>query len=694
MTKLLVFIFICIHCQGLLALEFEHFSLKNELYELNRLKSGAKADQRTTRKSLISNNENAHDQTLAEKAQQVAQKVLGLDKSTKLDPSVSPLLVKIAQSLANNYNEIGKEQTSPMVLNQDIGGGVLNFSGFTWQKPFANFQLYVNRQLAPDLWSDRWIIHDQLVINIDASTLLTNMKNAQLIDITETAIGAFAGISFSREYKYSHFANSFIEGLQADYSKLFLSFAKFNPGHVLSMDPYVIMKLKDTFSFNAGGLVSVPAGGVLSGQAGVLVNTAYERGLVLQSLGPDDSKKEGEFLRLGVESSTEVSAGAHLSLQADFFNLLKISILAADFEYAYGSTNQTNLSFFQKDKELIINSPIHYSEFKNLVSARKDEVSKFKTNIVSLKESINQSLSSKYSILLLGSMKKRETEQVKVVKNGVEKVFFKHYAESVKFVQNLWSRIFGRIIYALFEWDTGVKNAAETKKKLAMEFEHMEDLGEGIVDGQDKFSLSLTQNFQAAKTHRWWHGLYRRESKKQLASMTNLDPKFVKMLNNRTLRGPLEITSNIKLNLPAFARFHAMTRDEVLHNLKEVCELSDSLSRSRRSSAAKRCYQLLKKKFLRYNEHRLKSGTFDLIKFKNFMGSFFKRIRTYQDLHLLFGKENVFMSGSFTATTNKGAPFATYFKEGSFQGLGVIDTFTRESVSEKINRAPASIPAK
>ncbi len=171
----------------------------------------------------------------------------------------------------------------------------------------------------------------------------------------------------------------------------------------------------------------------------------------------------------------------------------------------------------------------------------------FRNRIVSLEERTNQNLDSQYTVLLYGSMKKKETEQVKVVKDGVEKVFFKHYAESIKFIQNLWSRIFGAVVYALFEWESGIKNAAEATKKLSIEFEYMSDIGEASVDGADKFSVTLSQSFEAAKTHRWWHGLYRRESVRHLQRMTNLDEKYAQMVNDRELKGPLGIFNKIEI---------------------------------------------------------------------------------------------------------------------------------------------------
>ncbi|MEX1100167.1 MAG: hypothetical protein WEB87_07065, partial [Bacteriovoracaceae bacterium] len=99
---------------------------------------------------------------------------------------------------------------------------------------------------------------------------------------------------------------------------------------------------------------------------------------------------------------------------------------------------------------------------------------------------------------------------------------------------------------------------------------------------------------------------------------------------------------------------------------------------------------LLRRKYVDYASHFHRYGVIDLMRFKSFIGSYFKRINHYSDIHLLFGANNVFMNGQFNARTAEGASFSTYFKEGEFQGLGVIDTFMRDGVT----RAPANISAK
>lgn len=672
MTKLTLFILFFTLLNYATAVEFKNFALKNELADLAKITT--ETDSAEGFSAMSSN------PTKSELQKSVERKLLNL--SSESTGANSPLYEKIAQALAGHYESIGKEQTGPLVLNHNMGGGVLNFSGFTWNKPFANFRLYVNRQLSPDL-NDSWLVHDTFVVAIDATTLLSNLKEADLIEIAEEGIAAFAGVSFLREYKYTHVAKTFLEGLQSDYSKLFLAFTKFNPQSVLSLGPNQLLRQTDKFSFNAGGVVNIPTGGVLSGRAGVLVSTAYETETTIHLLGDTDFPKEGEFLRLGIQKSVDKSAQAHLSLQVDFYNLLKITLLSSELEYSYGLTNKTNLSFYEKDRKLLTLSSNHRNEFASLLKGKAEEVNNFKENIVSAEERINENLNSRFSALLFGSLKKKETEQVKIVKDGVEKIFFKHYAESVKFVQSLWSRLFGIVINKLFDWNPGVANAAESKKKLAIEFEYMKELGEAKVDSSEKFSVTLSSSYQASKTHRWWHGHYRRQAREHLKTMTNLDPKYEKMVNDRTLRGPLEVSSKITVLSMGFDHFNFIDENFAFEQFSQMCE-------NRNENRERRCFRLLKRKYLSYMAYFHKYGISDLMRFKAFIGSYFKRIRDYKDLHVLFGAPNIFLSGEFSAQTNKGLPFTTYFKEGEFQGIGVIDSFIREGVS----RAPANISSK
>lgn len=663
-----------------LAQDFKHFKLKGALKQLTTESQGVRGMKSASSKKLI--------QSAINKV--VAEKILNLNPDNKsiVDDELPPLLQKIVEVMGTRYNEIGQRETQPLLLNHQVGGGVMNFSGFTWQKPFANFGLWGNREIAPDLFSDRWIVHDTLLVSVSASTLLTNLKAEDLIDIDEDAIGAFAGISFQRTYHYYHFSETFLKGLTADYSKLFLSFAKFNMNNALNLAPYELMKKEDQFSFNAGGFVNSPPFYGFSARGGVLINVAFENELTVQSLGAADQRAASEFLRVSVDKKWDVSAAAHLSVQVDFFNLLKLTILSYDLEYSYGKSNKAHLSFYEGDRETIQNSKPHKREFKRLVSGVSDKVDVWEDHIVQQDERMTQNLNSKYSFLVLGKIRKKETEQVKVIKDGVEKVFFKHYSQSIQYVQNILSRLFNSVMYRLFEWDTGIKNAAETVKKLTIEYEHTEGIGKTRVDSEKKFSVLLTQQFSAAKTHRWIDKLYQKEALKHLSNWTTLDPKVIQLVREKKLRGPMTLESKVQVETFGLTHMNDLGEDKVFDIITDICRTKRKakwLNAKKRAKMLRRpqigrsaCVKSLGKRYIKYLGEFYKTGFNDITKFRKFVGKFFSKSKNINHLKRLFGAENIFVYGQFSAKTSEGIPFSNHFKSGQFRGLGVIDSFMRQ----------------
>ena len=195
------------------------------------------------------------------------------------DASIMP---DLAAYMLANYQEIGNEQFLDLLNNHDLGGGVVNFSGFTWYKPMVNYDITANRDLAPHFASEKWIVQDTLVISIEAATLLQNLSDLDVINITPTQLEAFAGLTFKRKYHYYHFADNYLDGLSSDYSKLFLSFLKYNPEGIFNMGEYEVMKRSDEFTFNAGGKVEAPLGNGLEVRAGVLVTYAFNNIIQVQ----------------------------------------------------------------------------------------------------------------------------------------------------------------------------------------------------------------------------------------------------------------------------------------------------------------------------------------------------------------------------------------------------------------------------
>jgi hypothetical protein len=678
-TRYFLFFVIITHQIDAMAVNFEHFKLKGSLKEINQEIS----DQ------IGSQIKNGHGVR--------SMKNSGLvDQGYGVNEKMSPLIEELTASLSGSYQKIGMAQTRRLMDNYDLGGGVLNFSGFTWYKPMLNYQISANREVAPHYPSDKWMIHDTFTIYLEAATLLTNLKDKNLIDIDNATIGAFAGVTFKRVYHYYHFSKNYMDGITADFSKLLMSFTKFNTKDVLNLPEYEAIRKVDTFTFNAGGVIAAPVGNGANVQAGVLINTAYSNNTLIQKVGEEDKSRPEEMLRLEIDRQYNKSASAHLSLQYDFFNLLKISLLSYDLEYTYAEANKTYLTFFEEDRDDIHLPGRHNTEFKNFLKG-KDEVLIWQNRITKMEKRLNENFSSKFGFLLFGTMKKRGTEQTRLVVNGIKKTFFKNYSESVKYIQSLLSRFYQAVVQKIFDFEMVVRNKAEIKKKFVIEYEQMKELGPASVSDETKFSIKLKQYFSVASTHKWYHRSFYKSAIKYTKRITNLPDQLITKIKNKELRGPLTINSTIEINKTGLYYFNQLPESEVIEASLAVCRVKvrdkssfysekerKKLFRSR-LKGAKYCAKKMIKRYLNYIGKYINYEVIDLMLFKKFMGYYFSKAKGLSELKAVFGQENVFIHGDFQARTKSKRNFQTYFKAGQFRGLGVIDEFKRGNIITPVN---------
>ena len=136
--------------------------------------------------------------------------------------------------------------------------GTENFSGFSWQKPFGVVHVWADRQVTPNLFGSNWLIQDTFTFDIEATTFLQRSNEAGITSMSDVEIGAFAGVTFKRIYTYYHYANSYNEGLRADFSKLFLPFLKLNTTSISRMNNEEIIKRDDNWTASAGGMIASP----------------------------------------------------------------------------------------------------------------------------------------------------------------------------------------------------------------------------------------------------------------------------------------------------------------------------------------------------------------------------------------------------------------------------------------------------
>ncbi|MBT4791885.1 MAG: hypothetical protein HON90_09965 [Halobacteriovoraceae bacterium] len=639
------------------ALEFKHLELKGQLKELNQQTHSNKPENNSRSMRAMKST------------------ATGAQKDSK--QAFPDLLLEISELFGDEYETIGADQIQNLIDNHDIGGGIQNFSGFSWYKPMANYSLTANRNVAPDLYTDKWIVQDTLTIFIEAATLISNLKKNKMVEVSDQVIGAFAGVTFKRTYHYNHFADSYLDGLKSDFSKLFLSFNKFNVKGAFQIEDYEVLKKIDNFSYNVGGIVRAPMGNGFNLNAGALIKSAYNNEVVLQGVGPQDRHTPDEFLRVSVEKTHTKSTQFQLSLQHEFFNLLKLTFFSTEFEYEYGVSNKSFLNFVQADKEIINTNSDYRHEFKNILKGN-DNIHLWKKNVSTLEKRLTENLNSKFSFLLFGSMKKRATEQLQIIKDGVEKIFFKNYSESIKIVQNFLSSIFSKVMQKVFDYSTSIRNDAEMSKQFVIEYEKEENLA-AKVTSEEKFSIRLKQKFNVTNTHKWYQRTYRKSAVSHAKSMTTISSDIIKKINNKELIGPIDINSTLEVEEDGLSYFNYVEEKTIINSILNVCKIRRSSDRRKflnprerrrelrtrrrmRHDRKSKCAAKLIVRYFDYINTLQKTQVIDLMKFKRLLDIIFLKQTLSQRYQQFLGMIMSFYTVTFRQKQKVKNPSKSFLK--------------------------------
>lgn len=711
MMKVWMLLLYCVSFSAL-ATEFNHIKL-NPAFEhyltQPQMKSSSLKSAKTNGALLKSNSASqlatADDepQTEADSIQsKILSSVLGAAVGTQPqdDGEESLLLGEIRRNLEASHVAIGEQETHQLdILNRQFNLGTQNFSGFSWQKPFGVVQVYADRQVVPNLFGDNWLIQDTFTFEVEATTFLEKLNDAGLASMSQLEIGAFAGITFKRVYTYYHYADSYLNGINADFSKLFLPFLKFNQNGVNNMGNDEIMKRDDNWSARVGGLITTPPLYNVSLSAGVLAEYAYQQSVSVQNNAPADLT--AEKIRMSVKSKKAATIGATLSLQLDFFKLIQFSLLSYDLSYEYASGKEFTLGMSTPQLAHVQNDANEGPEFRKILAGFGD-VKNLEPYVVALNESSSSSLNSKLSVLIWGTLKKSKTEQIRTIKNQIVKVFYKNYSQSVKVVQNFLSRIFSAIVYKILKLPVGTKNAAIYDRTITLEYEatHPQASDPGVIrlDSSEQFSFVLTQSYEASRTDRWVDLKFKNDVIWFIDSFTALPKDYKAIVRSEQLRGPMKVESHIRIEKAGFDHLIKKSEDDVFFQIASVCgseRAEEWAKKEKRVGFLNRlqvgneiCVKQIGKRFLGFKADYLQNALKPSIaKFKDFLTSYYKESESQEALMAIFGAENTFVNGSIQATTSSGSAFFTSFSSGQFRGLGVIDNFKRNTGS----RMPASI---
>ncbi len=645
------------------------------------------------------------------------------------------LYQQILDEMNLEYEHIGQREAARVLSgNQSTVTGGLNSIGFTYKRPFIDFSISVDRNLAPDLFDDkRWIVTDTFNIYIDASKVLSNLKDKEVIDITEKNLAAFAGVVFKRTFTWVHYANSYNEGLTTHFEKLFLPFTALSFNNISRMQTNEMIFKEDSLSFHAGGLVSAPLYTGVTGMAGVLAK--FQKLSRVEVVSAPSKSGNGDEVRLSYEKSKAVGAGISIGIQADFLKILRMTLLSYDFSYELTESYKIYLNFMQTDLREMIPGDAVAVEIGQLLKNREGDLDVLAPYLISEEKKKAQTIEHKYNFLLLGGSKSSKTQQIEVTSQGRLKNFFRHYYEKIKYTEDFMSRLFASVVYALTNSDVSASKMASDSRKVTIEYDSERNLLENredinIQDNTQKLSMTFNAEFMTKKSSGFGGRKYRDRAIFILERYSGIDPLAVNMVRDEHLKAPFVISGRYQVNTEGIRYLNSQSVGTVFDHLDGLCDeypkkkffnfrnlfdncrrslqndyinyykdlthnkvTSDAINTCERKSARyifsaskKRAYlkQCLSEVTYRDREDWVNIPLWTL---KNFTNNIVNNCNSKVHYYNLFGLQNVFFYGNFNAVTADGRDFTTSFHEGDFKGFGVVDHYMR---LENL-RAPSSI---
>lgn len=656
------------------------------------------------------------------------------DKSNSTGTSGdTDLYQQIANEFNLEYENIGKREALKVISNNGLSvTGGLNSIGFTFQKPFINFGVSVDRNLAPDLYDDkRWIVTDTFTIDIDASRVLGSLKKEGAIDMSEQNLAAFAGVVFKRKFTWIHYAANYNDGLMGHFEKLFMPFSALSFSNIAKLEANEMIFKEDSISLKAGGLVSAPLYTGITGMAGVLAK--FEKLSKVEVISLVDKK-----LQITAEKTKIATAGVSLAIQADFLKILKLTLLSYDFSYELESSYKMYLNINQSEIMGLNSAAPVAVEIQQVLKNREGDLTILAPYIISEEKRISQATNHRYNFLLLGGQKSSKTQQIEITKDGKVKTFFRHYYEKMKYTEDLTSRLFASFLYKLTNVDVSATQLASDTKKVSIEYDSTKNLLEqreslNIGSAQEleqKLSMTFTSDFKTNKTTGSSGQKYRERAKFILERFSGVNPLAISMIDSDMLKAPYHVEGKYQVNIDGIRYFNSQSVTAVFDHFDGLCNEYPKTSFLSFRNLFDNCRRSLQNDYIDYlkdlSHDRVSSDDIDKCEskskkyflFPSKQRAFVKNClsemnilaasewvnvplwplknlssnivnNSYSKVHFynLFGVQNVFFFGTFDAVTAQGGAFTTNFHEGAFKGLGAVDHYMRV---ENL-RAPSSI---
>ncbi|TNF01376.1 MAG: hypothetical protein EP326_04450 [Deltaproteobacteria bacterium] len=585
----------------------------------------------------------------------------------KLD--LAPIIKKVWDKL----KEVGIEQVNNLTkeiidYKQDFSLGELNTPGFSWDLATGNAQVKLGRTLEPAYDSTKWIVVDTIQVSVSARSFLEQLKEDGDIEISDANLKMFSAVRFKRTYTYRHTAETYLKGLATEFDKLLFSFLKFYETRYTELDAGDLVRRDDFLSADLTLSVDTPSVYSLSGYAKGTLYYSKLSSLVYQKPEAEDRSFE-EALRVSIRNSKVTGTSVQIGLQADFYKLLKLTLLSGEYRVNISSSHTTNLKFSESDLELIRND-------ESLQEAMK-EVNKGKSPngslvlmpfITSHQDSLRIDESLNLQALIWGKHWGNSTEQMTFETRYGKRYFYRHQQERVAMDRSILQFLFAN------------KNLSKFNTRVVenMAFEYEVDSPEAKFEDTTlplpaSATYRISKEFMATKNYK----KYRERAKDWIKRFEQIDQGLVSGIEDGELQGPFVLNLHAQVGVNGVN--HLIHQDvlDLGDAFEIVCTGEDQPDGVKLGKDETKCIEKLQGQFLVLHNDVVIHNEVNLPAFKNFLETVSNNAVGFSVLKALFGVDNVQIYGSFRAETKDNKPFLTYLKEGFSQGFGLIKDFIK-----------------
>ncbi len=627
------------------------------------------------------------------------------------DDDNSDLYKKIEAWLRPRYMNIGQTQADAILKqSQNYDLGTHNYQGMSWRRPMGIFMIGGNRAVSPvSNGPKKWRVNDIFTISVGAVSYLKYLKNKDLIDIPIESIGLFAGIGFQRTYRFTHYADSYVNGLKSDFRKLFMTFMYFKTKRVLDLDDDESIYKENFFGVNTGVFLKFPLWNVLSGNIGGIVGTNKTSSLKITANLGETSSDKARRLAMVLHKNSGKTVGVYADLVLDFFKLFKLTMLS--FNIPLEKTLAHNLSMNIPESAIYdIESGKLKKVFKKVLKMRKFDISQF-NQFISFRDyrtTINKGTNQFY--ISRGSYHNKTEQRIDLINSKKEEnsQFFKVIGVDTKYVKTLWMTLVNNIFLnrnklSFIKKYPKIKNWLNKMKvnldpltginhrKVELEYKaNFVNDDKDLVSEENSYaqatnvSLKFHKYTKVGKTKGFLFKRAKRKFISYLTSQTNVGHEIIKQIEENKIKGPAEVSLDVSVNSSGMKAFSGMLDWEVHGIVNAICRRYNNLSsfsdRKRRKEERK-CIKSIDKYYKKYKNGISKNQGVNVFMLKHFL----KQIQKYggfDTYSLLFGESNVGITGSVTAKNKKGKTYKTYF--GTTNNKKILSVIEREKFN-KVN---------